>query len=283
MHIAQALVQAHQAGVERLDAQLLLAHLLHQTRAWLLAHDDADLTPEQRTKWAQQLQRRAQGEPLAYVLGETEFCGLRLHVTPATLIPRPETELLVQWAQSCLALRPEPAPNVIDLGTGSGAIALALKQRCPHSALLATDTSAAALAVARGNAQRLGLALHLAQGAWWQAAGQQRFALAVANPPYVAAGDPHLAALSHEPLSALTPGMTDAQGTPSADGLADLQTLIVGASPHLLPGAWLLLEHGHDQADALHTLLLANGFEAPQTRTDLAGLPRCTGARWPGP
>jgi release factor glutamine methyltransferase len=276
MQIAQALGQARQAGVDRLDAQLMLAHVLQQTRAWLLAHDDATLTPEQSRIWAEHLRRRASGEPLAYVLGETTFCGLRLRVTPATLIPRPETELLVQWAQACIAVRAELTPQVIDLGTGSGAIALALKHRCPHIEQWASDCSADALTVASGNAQSLGLALQLAQGSWWQAVPKQRFALAVANPPYVAAADPHLAALSHEPLSALTPL------TSSHDGLADLQTLITGAAHHLLPGAWLLLEHGHDHAQALHALFVANGFEAPQTRDDLAGLPRCTGARWPG-
>jgi release factor glutamine methyltransferase len=275
--LAQALEEARHAGVDRLDAQLLLAHLLQQNRAWLLAHDDQHLTPEQSQLWANQLRRRAAGEPLAYVLGETTFCGLRLQVTPATLIPRPETELLVDWAQVCVASRTEPSPAVIDLGCGSGAIALALKQRCPHIEMWATDFSAAALAVAHHNAQHLGLPLRLALGSWWQAASHTRFALAVANPPYVAAGDPHLAALHHEPLHALTPSSA------SADGLFDLHALIAGAPAHLLPGAWLLLEHGHDQAQALHAHFLAQGFESPQTRHDLAGLPRCTGARWPGP
>jgi len=165
------------------------------------------------------------------------------------------------------------AGAVVDLGTGSGAIALALKAVLPQAELWATDTSAAALAVAEGNARRLGLAVQFAAGDWWQAVAGRRFALAVSNPPYIAADDPHLAALGHEPPLALTPG---------GDGLGPIRQLIEQAPRHLLPGAWLLLEHGHDQADAVAALFAAHGFGTAQTRRDLAGLPRCTGARWPG-
>lgn len=271
MTIAEALRQARAAGVERLDAQWLLEHLLGRPRSWLLAHDDEPLPATAAAAWPAMLARRAGGEPLAYVVGEREFCGLKLLVTPAVLVPRPETELIVRWAQE--RVPGTTAGAVVDLGTGSGAIALALKAALPQAELWATDTSAAALAIAEGNARRLGLAVQFAAGDWWQAVAGRRFALAVSNPPYIAAGDPHLAALGHEPPLALTPG---------GDGLGPIRQLIEQAPRHLLPGAWLLLEHGHDQADAVAALFAAHGFGTAQTRRDLAGLPRCTGARWPG-
>ena len=269
MLIHEALAQASAAGVARLDAQWLIGHLLARPRAWLLAHGEEPLPAAAEAVWPALLMRRAGGEPLAYVLGEYEFCGLALTVTPAVLVPRPETELLVQWALE--RLLGSAAPSVIDLGTGSGAIALALLRARPDIDLLATDASAQALAVAQANAQRHALPLRLAQGDWWAAAGSARFSLAVSNPPYIAAGDPHLHALAHEPPQALISG---------PDGLDALRQLIEKAPDHLLPGAWLLLEHGHDQADAVQALLRGRGFGTPQTRPDLAGLPRCTGAPW---
>ena len=269
MLIHEALAQAQAAGIARLDAQWLLGHLLSRPRTWLLAHGEEALPAAAHAAWPALLARRAGGEPLAYVLGEHGFCGLALTVTPAVLVPRPETELLVRWALELLI--GAAAPSVIDLGTGSGAIALALLQARPDIDVLATDTSAEALAVARGNAQRHGLPLRLSQGDWWAAAGNARFGLAMSNPPYIAAADPHLHALTHEPQQALSSGQ---------DGLDALRQLIAEAPAHLLPGAWLLLEHGHDQADAVHALLRASGFGTPQTRPDLAGLPRCTGAPW---
>lgn len=193
---------------------------------------------------------------------------MTLTVSPAVLVPRPETEVLVDWALECLAAA--PSGDVVDLGTGSGAIALALAQAQPHAQVLATDTDASALAVAQANAAKLGLNLRFAQGDWWGATQGRRFGLAVSNPPYIAPGDPHLAALGHEPSLALT--------APDA-GLAALRQIIAGAPTHLLPGAWLLLEHGHDQADSVQALLRAQGFEDVQTRPDLAGLPRCSGGR----
>lgn len=271
LRIAQALAQARACGVERLDAQWILCQLLARPRGWLLAHDQDELPAEAAAAWPALLARRAGGEPLAYVLGEREFRGMALQVSPAVLVPRPETELLVDWALACLDAA--PSHEVIDLGTGSGAVALAIRQARPGARVLATDASAQALAVARGNAQRLGLELSFALGDWWAAApAGARFGLAVCNPPYIAADDPHLAALQHEPLTALTPG---------GDGLAALAAVIRDAPLHLLPGAWLLLEHGHDQADAVQALLQAAGFEARSTRADLAGLPRCTGGRLP--
>ena len=214
--------------------------------------------------------RCQQGEPLAYILGHQSFLGVELTVDPRVLIPRPETELLVNWA---LALAPPQRPlAVLDLGTGSGAVALALKQAQPDWQVYAVDASAEALAVAQGNAQRLQLAVHFALGDWFHAlAPQQRFDLIVSNPPYVADQDPHLAALAHEPTLALCAG---------ADGLRDIRHIIAKAPHHLHPGAWLLLEHGYDQAAAVRQLLGAAGFQAMETRRDLKGIERCTGGRF---
>jgi release factor glutamine methyltransferase len=271
LRITQALADAAARGVPRLDAQLLLAHLLSRPRAWLLAHDDAELDPQAGAALVDLLRRRAAGEPLAYLVGQREFHGLWLQVTPDVLVPRPETELLVDWALERLAAADRAA--VAELGTGSGAIAIAVKYRCPRAGLTASDLSAAALAVARNNALRHGLDIEFVQGSWWSALGDRRYDLALSNPPYIAGDDPHLAALGHEPRAALTP---------EGDGLAALRQIIAEAPPHLQPGAWLLLEHGHDQGPAVQALLVAAGFARPETRPDLAGLPRCTGATWPG-
>lgn len=271
LRICDALRQAQQAGVDRLDAQLLLGHLLSRPRTWLVAHDEQPLPPAAQASWPAALARRAQGEPLAYVLGEQEFCGLALSVNPNVLVPRPETEVLVQWALECWPC--SPSPKVVDLGTGSGAVALAIKRLQPAALVTASDVSAMALGIAQMNAQRHVLAVDWAQGDWWAAVAGQRFGLAVSNPPYISRGDAHLAALSHEPELALTSG---------ADGLDALRQIIDGAPDHLLPGAWLLLEHGHDQAEAVRELLTRRGFASAVTRHDLADLPRCTGACWPG-
>jgi release factor glutamine methyltransferase len=270
MRVDQALSEARACGVDRLDAQLLLGHSLRQSRAWLMAHGEHELDPEQvrclRAQWV----RRAAGEPLAYLLGEQEFCGLRLQVTPDVLVPRPETEMLVDWAQQ--ALLSAPQATVLDLGTGSGAIALAIKHRHAQARLTGSDASDAALAVARANGLRLGLDVEWLRGDWWAPMGARKFGLAVANPPYVAGDDPHLAALGHEPRSALTPG---------GDGLSALRQIVADAPAHLLQGAQLLLEHGHDQGAAVREMLNSRGFEDVQTRHDLADLPRCTGGIWP--
>lgn len=271
LRIADALARARAIGVDRLDVQLLLCHLLQRSRAWLLAHDDAALAPAQAAAFEAALARRAAGEPLAYIVGEKEFHGLVLAVSPDVLVPRPETELLVDWALELLA--GQAAPAVADLGTGSGAIALAVQHRCPAARVTATDASPAALAVARANAERLGLPLQLAAGSWWQALPGQVFDLVLSNPPYIAGDDHHLQALVHEPRQALTP---------EGDGLQALRAIVAGAPAHLQAGGWLLLEHGFDQADAVQTLLAAGGFREVATRVDLAGLPRCTGGRWPG-
>ena len=266
--VAGALGEAKAARLDRLDAQLLLGHVLGQSRAWLIAHDDAALDAAQRDAFRALLPRRAAGEPVAYLVGEKAFRGLVLQVDANVLVPRPDTELLVDWAIELLA--PDAAQRVVDLGTGSGAIALAVKHARPAAAVLATDISAAALAVARANAARLGLAVTLQQGAWWCGLEGRRFDLVLGNPPYIAAGDPHLGALQHEPTLALTPG---------GDGLDALREIIAGASDHLSTGGWLLLEHGHDQADEVQALLRAQGFVAVETRRDLGGQPRCTGGQ----
>jgi release factor glutamine methyltransferase len=270
--VGAALELARALGLDRLDAQLLLAHLLQQPRAWLIAHADAALSSAQHDAFLAGCRRRADGEPMAYLLGEREFHGLMLSVGPAVLVPRPDTETLVDWALELLAAAPDQAADVADLGTGSGAIALALKHRHPAARVQAVDCSAPALQVARANAARLGLPVEWHLGDWWQPLQGQRFHLVVSNPPYVAEDDPHLAALRHEPLAALTPG---------GDGLSALSAIVEGAAAHLHDGGWLLLEHGHEQADAVRGLLADAGFEAVQTRADLAGRPRCGGGRRP--
>jgi release factor glutamine methyltransferase len=185
------------------------------------------------------------------------------------LVPRPDTETLADWGIERLATLPmTPRPRVVDLGSGSGAIALAIAAACPHADVTATDVSADALAVASGNAQRLGLGVHFRRGDWWHAVAGESFDLAVSNPPYVAADDPHLHALRHEPRQALV----------AADnGLAALRQIVSGARAHGV--AWLLLEHGWTQADAVHDLLSQAGFTDIQTRRDLNGQARCTGGR----
>ncbi|HKX43355.1 MAG TPA: peptide chain release factor N(5)-glutamine methyltransferase [Burkholderiaceae bacterium] len=273
MTLADALREARAANVERLDAQLLLARLLGRPRSWLLAHDDAMLNAEQTAAWRDLLARRAAGEPLAYLLGEKEFHGLMLQVDSRVLVPRPETEHLVDWALELLAgpLRDRMSPRVVDLGTGSGAIAIAVKHAWPTADVTATDASEAALTVAGDNAQRLGLAIRCAAGSWWDAvphaANDAGFDLGLSNPPYIAGRDSHLLALRHEPAAALTPG---------GDGLDALRAIVAGAPQRLARGGWLLVEHGFDQGDAVRTLLRTHGFAAIETRSDLAGHPRCS-------
>jgi len=268
--VADALRDAKAQGLDRLDAQLLLAHVLARPRSWLLAHDDAPLDDLQRGAWQALLARRLAGEPVAYLIGAKEFHGLALRVDANVLVPRPETELLVDWAIERLEAMSSPERRVIDLGTGSGAIALAVKHAVPSARVVASDVDPAALQVAQTNAKRLGLDIGWHLGSWWSCFAGERFGLVLSNPPYIAGGDPHLAALHHEPTLALTPG---------GDGLGALRAIVAGAPEHLEPGGWLLLEHGHDQADAVQALLRAHDFAAIETRRDLGGQPRCTGAR----
>lgn len=270
--VAQALAAAAGLGIDRLDAQLLTLHALGRPlhdRAWLLAHD-TDAFPE--AAWpalSARLARRHAGEPVAYLVGEKEFHGLTLQVDARVLVPRPDTETLVDWALERLAGL--AAPRALDLGTGSGAVALALQQARPDARIDAVDASADALAVATANAERLKLPVHFRQ-ADWLAGAATGYALIASNPPYIAADDHHLAALRHEPLAALAAG---------ADGLDDLRRIVRDAPAHLAEAGWLLLEHGHDQADAVHALLTERGFSDVQSRDDLAGIARCSGGRWP--
>lgn len=260
-------------GMERLDTQMLLLLALDRDpndRAWLLSHDQDPLPLGASERLKALSERRLAGEPLAYIQGEKSFFGLRLQVDKRVLVPRPDTEALVEWSLDILASFPNPA-RFLDLGTGSGAIALAVKSQQPTTAVTATDASPDALAVASGNAERLKLVVTFKKGYWLQAVAGHRFHLIASNPPYIADHDHHLPALAHEPISALTAG---------ADGLDDLRVLIHAAPDALETGGWLLLEHGHDQAEAVRSLMLTEGFEHVSSRTDLAGIPRCSGGQW---
>ncbi|MCV2349871.1 peptide chain release factor N(5)-glutamine methyltransferase [Paucibacter sp. Y2R2-4] len=271
--VRAALQLAQSLGLDRLDAQLLVAAAVQQNRAWLISHDDAVLSPEVASLLTGQFAQKAAGTPLAYLLGEKEFHGLLLKVTPDTLVPRADTETLVDWALEILQTQAPAQARVVDLGTGSGAIALALKASHPEALVEALDLSHAALAVAQDNARRLGLVVAFHQGDWWQPLAGQQFDLIVSNPPYIAGEDPHLPALRHEPIGALTPG---------GDGLSDLQALIEGAPAHLQPGGWLLLEHGYDQAEPVAQALRQRGFSDLAMRRDLGSQPRVSGGRWLG-
>ena len=276
----QALAAAQTLGLDRLDAQLLLLHALgksHGDRAWLLAHDTDALSDDVTRQFDALAHRRAAGEPLAYLVGYQEFFGLRLQVDPRVLIPRPDTETLVNWSLDLLQSDALPADAaILDLGTGSGAIALAIAQHLKTAGrparVTAADASASALAVARENVLRLGLNVALIESNWFENVGEH-FHLIATNPPYVASADPHLADLTHEPLNALTAG---------ADGLDDLRKIIAQAPAHIDPAGWLLLEHGFDQALAVRELLTQRGFVQVESRLDLAGIERCSGGQWQG-
>ena len=262
-----------QFGLPRLDAQMLLLHACQlpiHDRAWLLAHGDEVLNFKTQARYLDFLQRRARLEPLAYITGVKEFFGLQLHIDQRVLDPRPETETLVEWALTCVA--DTSMPDIADLGTGSGAIALALKHSLPSAQVTAVDASADAIEVTTANAHRLGLEVVTHLGSWCAPLSGQTFDLIVSNPPYVAESDAHLAQLPHEPISALVAGK---------DGLDDLRQIVTQAAEHLKPGAWLLLEHGFDQAQAVQDLLANQGFLSVQSRPDLAGILRCTGGQWP--
>jgi len=257
---------------ERTDAEALLLHVLGQSRSWLFAHADDALDTDVRTAFEALVARRAAGEPVAYLTGRRGFWTLELEVTPATLIPRPETELLVELALERLPR--DMACRVADLGTGSGAIALALASERPQAQVVATDASVDALAVARRNAQRLGIAnVRFVQGDWLAPLTGERFALVVSNPPYIEAADPHLTQgdLRYEPAAALASG---------ADGLDAIRRIVARAPAHLESGGWLLFEHGWNQGDAARALLRAAGYVQVFTTQDLEARDRVSGGRW---
>ncbi len=271
MNIVQALQQARCFSISSLEAQTLLLHALGRDlhdRAWLLLHDSDELPLHTHALYNDLMQRRLAHEPLAYLTGQQEFHGLTLQVDQRVLVPRPDTETLVDWA---LALELPPYTHVLDLGTGSGAVALALKNARPDWNVTALDASEQALAVAAGNAAKLQLEVKFLHSHWFSQV-QGLFDLVVSNPPYIAQGDPHLPALRAEPLQALVSG---------ADGLDDIRHITAQAPAHLLPGAWLLLEHGFDQAPAVRQLLASQGFVQVQSRKDIAGINRCSGGQWP--
>ncbi len=259
------------AAIPDSEAQLLLAHTIDRSRTWLFAHSEAQLDTEQAEQFQLLLRRRHAGEPVAYILGYREFWSLNLQVSSAVLIPRPDTESLVSWA---LELVPKEQPcSLIDIGTGSGAIALALAYERPHCDITATDISAEALAMARENSRRLALPISCCLSDCFDEVAGQQWSLIVSNPPYIAEADPHLTQgdLPREPITALVSGN---------DGLNVIRRLVASAPSHLLPGGHLLLEHGWEQGAAVRALLVAAGFSQVSTRRDLAGHERVTGGCW---
>lgn len=300
------------AGSARIEVQCLLQAVLRVNRAWLLTHPEQILDAEQQAHYAALFERRLTGEPIAYILGEREFFGLNFRVTPATLIPRPDTELLVDLALQHIPSPPAPLPKpspqsspasgrggkreehysipageggrqagrgslfrVLDLGTGSGAIALSIAHARPDVDVTAVDASQEALDVARENAQRLNIAnVRLLRSDWFAALAGERFDLIVSNPPYIADGDAHLAQgdLRFEPRSALASG---------ADGLDDIRHIVASAKEHLNHGGWLLFEHGYDQAERARELLYQNGYAGVFSARDLAGIERVSGGTIP--
>lgn len=262
---------AAQSAIRR-DAELLLLHCLgRDDRSWLIAHDTDELSQAVLAEFEGLCQQRHTGTPLAYLLGYREFWSLKLKVSADVLIPRPETEYLVEWALEIVS--EQDTRSLLDLGTGSGAIALAVKSVCPQLDVTATDTSARALAVAGENAVTHGLDIELRESDWLKSLKDRRWSLIVSNPPYIAANDSHLAAgdLQFEPTQALTDG---------EDGLAAIRTIIGESPPHLELGGWLLLEHGYDQASDVAELMVSRGFKRVTLRHDLAGRPRVTGGCW---
>ena len=240
-------------------------------RAWLITHDDEVLSEPAALTFHALCKRRLAGEPLAYIVGSKPFFGLDLQVDKRVLVPRPDTETLVEWALTFDTAN--SVLKVLDMGTGSGAIALALKSVHPDWQVTALDASADALVVAQSNAKRLNLNVNFWQSSWFDALSKAKFDIIISNPPYIVEGDWHMAALVHEPKQALTSG---------ADGLDDIRNIILQAPNFLTSGGWLLLEHGYDQAAAVRDLLDKRGFKQVHSRLDLAGIERCSGGQWLG-
>lgn len=269
--LGEALAFARQR-IDRLDARLLLQYATGCSHADLLARPEMPVIGPAGEQFVAWVERRAAGEPLAYLLGEAEFRGRVFQVSPAVLIPRPETEVLIELALEVLAGR--AAADVVDLGTGSGIVAVSLALECPVATVSAVDLSPGALAVARNNAGRLGAKVDFHEGDWFAPLAGRRFDLIVSNPPYVAEGDPHLElnGLPHEPRVALT------DQEPGGNGLACIRRIVADAAAHLNPGGWLLFEHGYNQGEASRNLLAAAGFKEAFTHPDLAGIARVSGA-----
>jgi len=267
---AGATIRALQAGLplEPLENRILLCHALKLTRVGLITNGERVLSEEEAASLAALVERRLAGEPIAYIVGQREFYGLPFHVSPAVLIPRPDTELIVELALERLV----PHSRMLDMGTGSGAIAVSVAHTRPDAQVTALDVSAEALAVARTNAAANGAQVRFLRSDWFAALADDTFDLIVSNPPYIASGDEHLAQgdLRFEPSGALTD---------FADGLSALRTIITGAPAHLVQGGWLLLEHGYDQAQAVRALLMAAGYTDVQSWRDLAGIERVSGGR----
>ncbi|MBB6054146.1 peptide chain release factor N(5)-glutamine methyltransferase [Tolumonas osonensis] len=257
-----------------LDADCLLCAVLSCTRTYLRTWPEQELTPEQVEQVEQLAVRREQGEPVAYILGVREFWSLPLQVSPATLIPRPDTEALVEWSLTLLSDKGQ-GQKALDLGTGTGAIALALKSEMPALSVWALEREPAALDLARRNAARLGFSVNFLASNWFSALNERGFQLIVSNPPYIDATDPHLSQgdVRFEPHTALVA---------DDDGLADIRQIIEQAPTYLATGGWLLLEHGWQQAEAVRSLLVARGFHAVTTKQDLGGQDRVSGGQWPG-
>lgn len=269
--VRSALAAAAARVGERVDAELLLLHLIDQPRSWLIGHADDMLPPDLLARYGELIERRVAGEPVAYLLGRRGFWTLDLEVTPDTLIPRPDTELLVELALQRLPR--DVSCSVADLGTGSGAVALAIAVERPLSQVIATDASVAALAVARRNAERHAIGnVTFAHGDWLAPLAQQRFDLVVSNPPYIESDDPHLARgdLRFEPTSALASG---------SDGLDDIRRIVRDARACLHPGGWLLFEHGWNQGGSARDLLIESGYTQVFTAQDLGRRDRVSGGR----
>lgn len=272
--VSDCLIRASALGLPSAESDLLLLSALGKSsvgRAWLRLSQQNFVTPDTAQVFDSLCLRRVNHEPLAYLLGERGFYGLILQIDPRVLDPRSDTETLVDWALDVLGNL--KAPKVADLGTGSGAVALAIQHQRPDAVVAAVDASADALAVAQANAERLQLPITCLLGHWLDPLPDGEQDLIVSNPPYIAEGDPHLPALRHEPTMALTSG---------PDGLDAIRHIIAGAPRALRPGGWLLLEHGYDQGDAVAALLHARGFSDVAHRRDLGNHVRCTGGRWLG-
>jgi release factor glutamine methyltransferase len=255
---------------------LLLEHVCGCTHADLIAHPERVIGPAQADRFGELMRRRAAGEPFAYLVGSAWFCDLEFAVGPAVLIPRPETERLVELAAQRVAAAESAGggpPHVVDLGTGSGIVAVTLARRCPRAVVTAVDLSAEALEVARANAARHGVTVRFLEGDWYTPLAGERFDLIVSNPPYVADGDPHLElnGLPFEPRHALCDGI---QG---GDGLGCIRRIVAAAARHLMPGGALLMEHGYDQAVEVRRLLAAAGFREIASWRDDAGIERVSG------